>query len=197
MPVPARFAGMTLDDYRVGKNDHDTKHNARAAVEEFLSHDEIPQRGLSLMGMPGTGKTMLASIICNHLGVEGFLSVVKYQRLLMSVMHQNDLWTKFGDEDALGVWNVQRRMLAWIGNELPLLVVDDLGKEHTSSTKYIEDELNFMLRRRFDAGLTTLVTTNFKLNEISAVYGPPMSSFLHEATRIITVLGADHRVEAH
>jgi DNA replication protein DnaC len=62
-----------------------------------------------------------------------------------------------------------------------VLVIDDIGKEHTSGSGWQSAMLHHILRTRFNNGLPTIVTTNLPTNAWEAAYGTATGSFIHEA----------------
>jgi DNA replication protein DnaC len=62
-----------------------------------------------------------------------------------------------------------------------VLVIDDLGKEHRTSSGWAENYFDHLVRSRFLMGLSTIVTTNVAIKDWGQVYGESMASFAHEA----------------
>lgn len=130
--------------------------------------------GILLLGQPGHGKTTMASVALQSLirtmQLPGlFLDYPKFLRL------QQEAWK---DPE------VQERMKEVYGDakhSIPLLVLDDLGKEHSTQTKWAEDTFDAVLRSRFNAGLPTIITSNVPLSSWEDTYGSSMESFAHEA----------------
>jgi len=130
--------------------------------------------GILLLGQPGHGKTTMASVALQRLirgmQVPGlFLDYPKFLRLQQESWKNDDLKEKmqeiYGDAK----------------HSLPLLVLDDLGKEHTTQSGWAENTFDAVLRSRFNAGLPTIITSNVPLNKWRSAYGESMESFAHEA----------------
>jgi DNA replication protein DnaC len=62
-----------------------------------------------------------------------------------------------------------------------VLVIDDVGKEHSSLSGWQKNMLHHVLRTRFNNGLPTIVTTNVELGDWAGLYGDATESFAHEA----------------
>jgi DNA replication protein DnaC len=80
-------------------------------------------------------------------------------------------------------------------NNVQVLILDDIGKEHRTATGWAENQFDAVLRARFNAGLPTIVTTNVPLKDWGSVYGEAMGSFAHEAfiPLVITAPEGDRR----
>ena len=72
-----------------------------------------------------------------------------------------------------------------------ILIIDDLGKEYGS--KYDDASFDEILRLRYDRALSTIVTTNVKLENWEANYSEAMASFAQEAFVQVPIVGSDLR----
>lgn len=175
--VPMKTVGMEMSDL--------DNSEARDLVESWVSTVQSggvikspgsPSSGLGilLLGEPGHGKTTMASVALQSLirtmQLPGlFLDYPKFLRL------EKESW---GDDE------LKERIREIYGDakhSLPLLVLDDLGKEHTTQTGWAENTFDALLRSRFNAGLPTVITSNVALKKWRSAYGPSMESFAHEA----------------
>lgn len=147
--------------------------------------------GLFLYGAPGHGKTTLSLAILQEIirtfSMENFAVTdghtmarpayfIQYSTLLelkgsMMESPTSDevrLWEGILGECKEDTYNVR------------VLVIDDIGKEHTGSgSSWHSAMLHHILRTRFNNGLPTIITSN--LPDISKIYGEATDSFLNEA----------------
>lgn len=205
--IPERFWHMSLRDYDVDLGSL-AVYEAACSLDAMLAHGTHGGRGLTLMGPPGRGKTMIAAILARrHLlrhpaediysykPPVHFMTLAHYQRVLLEPMELERL-AKFADDreaaDIAADWKANFDLRRWV-YEVPVLVMDDIGKEKKSKTLHIEGELDLLLRERFDAGNPTIVTSNLKVEDFWDRYSESMESFLHEATEIVAVPGEDLR----
>lgn len=137
-------------------------------------------QGLLLIGKPGHGKTTLASVIVQDLIIntppeilQGRVHFSDYPKLLRN---QQRAWK----EDS-GIQEFIDSLFGEAEVNTSVFVLDDLGKEHRTSSGWAENTFDALLRARFNAGLPTIVTTNVPLKQWGEVYGEPMESFAHEA----------------
>ena len=149
-------------------------------------------KGLLLVGRPGQGKTALALTIIQEiirtLPLDAF--AVADGKSLVKPCY----FTTFSDVVALkgslineSTDEAQRLFLGLHGNcdddayNIRVLVIDDVGKEHTSASGWQSTLLHDILRARFNNGLPTIVTTNLPVKAWEAEYGEATGSFIHEA----------------
>lgn len=196
LPVPVRYEDATLDNYEVRVEQHAV---VKSAIASFVARAEDDYRGLLFLGPPGTGKTRALATIANEVdpkgrGIAGFLTMARYERLLRKRMTLSQMVTQRGATiETEREFAQATDLLDFIQERLPVLLLDDLGKEHTTQTAWIEGEVDYLLRRRFDVGLPTCLTSNYRKAEFAVKYSDSMESFIHEAYRIVNVRGDDIR----
>ena len=154
--------------------------------------------GLLLVGNPGHGKTTLASTALQELlrGIPrdvigtperfpirpGYFT--DYPRFLRLQKRQ---WDPDADE-------TEASLVEGLYGDAPdhlnvkILVLDDLGKEYRTASGWAENTFDALLRARFNAGLPTIITTNYSLDKWDDMYGESMGSFGHEAFVPINVV---------
>lgn len=142
-------------------------------------------KGLWLYGPPDGGKTTMASIAAQHVSSLGWSTKFIYSANLHSLHLQ-----AMNDEegllsDAAGCYE------NWDGWRL--IVVDDIGKEHHTSSRYSEGLLDQLFRNRYSEGAPSIVTTNFSIEKVLEIYGPSMHSYIHEAFWLVGVQPMDNR----
>lgn len=174
--------------------------DATAEVEKYLNDLKTHRhegRGLLMLGHPGRGKTHLGCALLMEAMAEGysvmFTTISAYRHRLMRQMQLNTAWSRMGDEDAYREWLQHDEALKAMRNNIEFLMIDDVGKEYSTDSRWIEDELDFLLRHRYDRGLPTIMTTNKPLAEWKARYSDSMESFLRESCVLVGVDGPDRR----
>ena len=115
--------------------------------------NELPKKGLYFYGGLGTGKTYLASAICNDLARNGYkVAFVNYPKLCSDI--RNNV-TEYDYVDS------RMRKL----RSAKILVIDDIGAE--SVTAYIRDDILFpILDYRMEHGQRTIFTSNCDLKSL-------------------------------
>jgi DNA replication protein DnaC len=74
-----------------------------------------------------------------------------------------------------------------------MLVLDDLGKEYSSTAGHIERVLEQLIRDRSAAVRTTILTTNMKSDQLQKRYKPSMLAVLSECAASVIVTGPSQR----
>lgn len=196
--IPFRF----YEYYDKGWGFFDKKHHGvvediRGWIAEVAAgrHVHNSGRGLILWGKPGHGKTTLACVTLmeliltvpldvwghspeNHLRVTGYYSpyadFIENQKRLMSVPSDSEEFARLTLEQDI-VYAREKRFHGLV------TVLDDIGKEYKGQTGWAVSSFDHLVRRRYDIGLPTIVTTNHDPAEWAGVYSPAMASFASEA----------------
>lgn len=154
----------------------------QTALEYAKGFPSNPGEGLIFTGNPGTGKTHLAAAITNHIiGVHKvpvkFVSYVDFLESLKAGFSGKE------KEDEV------KRL-----NEIPLLVIDDLGKERTS--EWSNAVLYRIVNMRYEHCLPVIITTNETISDLEKAVGEATVSRLMEMCKGVRMVGADHRKES-
>jgi DNA replication protein DnaC len=137
--------------------------------------------GLILLGPPGHGKTRLAVALLKqamrHCASACFLEASLIQRSIIS------------KDCELGIQS--SRPIMELAEEVDLLILDDLGAEH--SKEWLKAQVEALLRFRIARKRSTIVTTNLGMKDVEAIYGQGMASVLKEAMYPVKIVGKDWR----
>lgn len=195
--VPRRFLGLSMDDLSPYEGEILALcEDWTTALSEgrIIMADGKPSCGVGLLmlGKPGHGKTTLAATLLQHIvqnvpneawrPQEGvritrpvyFASYPDILRISGRAIQDNR-----GDDAEL--------MKCLFGESedpsanIRVLFLDDLGKEHRTASHWAETLFDHLLRRRYDLGLPTVITSNVPLTQWATAYGESMASFAHEA----------------
>lgn len=176
--IPQRFWGHALDDYETPPGEE----QARDAVKDYVANIESHLSdgiGMALTGSPGLGKTMLMSIIGMAAHDKGYsvfyMPMARYIRNLLNLI----AWS--GKEELEDEFATITRVMLKVRNKTQFLLLDDVGKEHQTHTRFTEDEFDYLVRQRYDLALPTIITSNVAVSEWSSRYTSAMEDFAHEA----------------
>lgn len=148
--------------------------------------------GLLIVGKPGHGKTTLAVAVLQEMmrtnSPESFsLTPGKIIARPCYFATFNDIIELKGELMDNPTDEQERLFLGMHGEceddayNIRVLVIDDVGKEHSSGSGWQRTMLHHILRTRFNNGLPTIVTTNLPVDSWDAAYGDATGSFLLEA----------------
>jgi len=156
-------------------------------------------RGILFYGEPGRGKTTLALSIIQEIlttfPLEAFAP--KEGRVIVRPCYFvtfNGLLDLKGRTMEPEPYEEDRTLLQGMLGEcrddaynIRVLIIDDIGKEHTSLSGWQSNMLHHILRTRFNNGLPTIVTSNIEKDDWSSFYGEATGSFIKEAFVYITI----------
>ncbi|HPG50754.1 MAG TPA: ATP-binding protein [Spirochaetota bacterium] len=178
-----KFQWKRLNNFKtLNKQGEDAKNSAYEIVRNFPDVN----KGLFLWGNPGTGKTLLASIILTELiirhAVEGrFISISRNLfKTLQESFHEGS--ETFGDSGKI------EKELA----EVDILVVDDFGIQ--KDTEWKQETLYDLVDARYEAEKFTIFTSNNNPHKaFKDLSQGRILSRIKEMCRILEISGEDYR----
>jgi DNA replication protein DnaC len=170
------FESFRPDGFGLGPREQKSLKDAYLRAREFA---ENPQRWLILLGGYGCGKTHLAAAIANYCLARG-------QPTLFIVVPDllDHLRSTYSPESTI---SYDQRFEAIL--TAPLLILDDLGTQHT--TAWAREKLYQLFNYRYNAKLPTVITTNRPLEAMD----PRLRSRMNDPDlcQIYRILARDFR----
>lgn len=161
----------------------------KAAVQKamhFAETFDTTHQNLLLMGNAGTGKTYLSSCIANYALGRG--KSVYYQ----TAFSLFDTMEKLKFDRLSGEDEEQAAAATKHAHKVELLIIDDLGTEFVSA--YSSAALFELLNERLMQKRSTILSTNFSLNNLENIYGRRVLSRLYGYFEILPFVGRDLRI---
>lgn len=140
--------------------------------------------GLLLYGPPGSGKTMLGSLVLKAYAAKGYS--ICFTSFIELLDGKKSSWSNKEEKD-------------WFARQVThtdILMIDDPGKEFKTDGRgadFINTLLQEVVRYRVSNDLPTIITSNLDPSRFRDSYGSDVGSLLTESTQTQSVLGADVR----
>ena len=144
--IPLRFQERTFDNYRAETKEQ--LHALTVARDFAESFDPRSGRGLVLAGKPGTGKSHLAAAILLRLMDR---HSVRYTTMAQMVRAIRNTWRRDSEHS-------ETEVLRYLGEELDLLVVDEVGVQY--GTEGEQNVIFDVLDLRYRQMRPTILMTN-------------------------------------
>ncbi len=150
---------------------------------EFAENFEKQGKGLLFTGNIGTGKTHLAAAIANHL-MQNLYTVI-FGNITDIISRIYDTYDKSSDVSTMEI-------IQYL-TSVDLLIIDDLGKEHTSEN--VRTLLYQIINALYEDEKLVVITTNLSGKELSEKIGPATVSRITEMTEPVIMQGHDWRLK--
>jgi DNA replication protein DnaC len=138
--------------------------------------------GLYIYGPNGTGKTHLASAVVLKALSEGIAAFA----LPADLLREEYIERRMFDEYQTVVQRCET---------VPLLFLDDVGKEYAAKSGWAELVLENLIRKRVREKLPTMITSNLSLKDFRARYQESAFSLLVGSSIPVLMSGEDYRKE--
>ena len=152
--IPKEYQGKTFSDYKVDALN-------KYAVEVAKKLIEKKDKGAYFYGNVGTGKTLLVAIMAQEIIRRGreviFCTVPTISMQLRSTFKGNSSITENEILEKL--------------YKVPTLILDDVGME--KPTRFICSTLSNIFNERYNNGLQTIMTSNYRLKTLEEIYNFP------------------------
>ena len=173
------------EDYFEENSDLDAHSNAKIALERaqnFVQNFRQKGGNLLLLGQTGCGKTFLSNCIAKALLDEG-ISVIYFTASELFRVFEEQTFKKKAD-----VADLHDHIF-----DCDLLIIDDLGTEFQNS--FTTARLFQCLNERLLSSKSTIISTNFSLEELRDTYSERITSRIFSNYETIKLIGNDIRIK--
>lgn len=152
-----RFKNMQFGDYKPSCD------KAKTVLEGCINYVDCFEKdsgcNLLMIGSPGTGKNMLAAIICQEIINKDFEAI--HTTAMKLVRRIKSSWDKNSDESEQSAIN------SYVTPSL--LIIDEIGVQFGSATELLF--LTEVINERYERRRPTILISNLKLSQLTEVMG--------------------------
>ena len=157
--IGERFMGLVFDDYKpTCEKSKKVLEACQVYVDSFKCNSGA---SLLMIGSPGTGKNMLAAIICQELIKQDYMAL--HTTAMKLVRKVKDSWKAKRDSEQTEQDVIDSFVTP------ALLVIDEVGVQFGSTTEQLY--LTEIINERYEKRRPTILISNLKLSQIAEVMG--------------------------
>ena len=155
---------------------------AKRTAEDFIKNFNSDYQNLFIYGTVGTGKSFLSICIANELLKKGHSVIYFSSSGLFELLAENS----FDYRNKQELHSIYDDLY-----ECELLVIDDLGTERTNN--FVASELFSCLNERDNRKKSTIITTNYSLEQLQNTYSDRIFSRVTSNFKLLKLSGQDIR----
>lgn len=154
--IGERFIGMTFDDYKPSCDK--AKKVLASCMEYTRTFSDKSGANIMMIGSPGTGKNMLAAIVCQEIIKKDFACL--HSTAMKLVRKVKDSWRDKEQSE-------QKVIDSFVAPAL--LVIDEIGVQFGTPTEQLY--LTEIINERYEKRRPTILISNLKLSQLTEVMG--------------------------
>lgn len=180
--IPRLFEGMTFDDYNINNPGKEEKSRVLGSVKTYYYNaclNYLQGYNLLLLGKPGTGKTMLSSILATLLADDCFN--IQFVNIVDLFEEIKDTFNNTG--------KIRTKQYIDRYKCADFLFIDDIDKKKTP-TDYIKEVLYSIFNYRVENQLPSVISANSDLANLDKIFDEVIiSRLVHNATVVMFTHG--------
>ena len=177
--IGERFSGMVFDDYKPScPNAENVLQSCREYVGNFKDKSGC---SLLMIGSPGTGKNMLAAIICQEIIKADFSAL--HTTAMKLVRKVKDSWKNkdLSEQSVIDSFVIPS-----------LLVIDEIGVQFGTPTEQLY--LTEIINERYEKRRPTILISNLTLSQLTEVMGARViDRFYDDGSKMLVFNWESHR----
>lgn len=179
------YFDRTYVDPTTNLTSYDNMVRVVAACENFIQNFDTKFENILFYGNAGSGKTFLSNCIAKELLNSAHTVIYLTAFELFDILEKH----KFSKADA--DYRIEEQFQGIL--ECDLLIIDDLGTELNNT--FTNSQLYLCINERQLAERSTIISTNFSLNELGAQYSERIFSRITSNYTILKLYGDDIRLK--
>lgn len=172
--VPKRYWNESFETWKARNADDEKRLQAIIEYSQKENNDSV----LLLLGPKGVGKTHLGSSIIRETG-GAFISI---EDMIFKFECSTDYHAEINREDLMNFYSTTS-----------MLVIDEMGRSMQQSKE--DSLLNYILRRRYENMLPTVLISNLKKEDLLKKLGDAVVDRLKETCQCVEFVGESYRPE--
>ncbi|AEO93484.1 DnaC-like helicase loader [Bacillus phage G] len=167
-------------------NNKESTEKMKEYANNFDEHYYSGQ-GIYLYGQQGRGKSLLESLVAREVAAKINRDTSKNYKIAFIIFEELVQLTHQSRSD-LKARNLYHSLIS----KPDLLIVDNIGSE-TGSKEYNTKVLEFLLRKRDNDGVPTVISSNYTPEQLLAAYSDTVHDFIVQNSIQVLVQGENHR----
>lgn len=173
-------------DPTTGLTPYENMQKITAVAKNFIAHFDERFENLLLYGSAGVGKTFLTNCISKELLDTAHTVVYLPANQLFDILEKYKFSSK-NEEN----YQIQEKYYGIL--DCDLLIIDDLGTELNNN--FINSQLYVCINERQLGRKSTIISTNFSLDDLSRQYSERIFSRITSNYRLLRIFGDDIRLK--
>lgn len=182
-----KMAGIGQDYWTCDFANYEGPKNALdVSIKYLVNLEKMKEQGVGLLyvGPFGTGKTTLAYIVMKYLVRSRWTVACTSLGEIIENIQKSWKQNEADTDEASFVGKCRKA---------DFLLLDDLAKEHSGRSGFVETVLDNLIRARTQHRRPTFLTTNLTKGELEGTYGDSVMSLLEGKLIPVVVNSKDHR----
>lgn len=167
-------------------NSKDSTDKVKRYATNFENH-YYDGEGLYLYGQQGRGKSLLESLVAREVAAQINPDHRKHNRVAFIIFEELVQLTHQSRSDLKA-----RSLYHTIISKPDLLIIDNIGSE-TGSKEYNTKVLEFILRKRDNDNVPTIISSNYTPEQLLSAYSDTVHDFVDQNCIPVLVKGENHR----